>query len=587
MIFRYFITSPLKQSISSKKLGDEILQHLDKMLRSKIDLIRYSTLNDDFYIGKGCGAARFIWYKETRGNITIYVLRKVFTNHDEYTKEINEHKVGKWISQHLLSANERIELDARFMEIEKQQKRKPLPQEYIKYEDRIAFDKYQDVIIYEMPTWKEGMKNIENTYLQSVLNAIAEDMYKNSCEDEPFLFFTTDTGYTITYRYGETKSNGKADIFLMQIVKGHKPDVAKLREKGYDVYDFVKLKSYSNKCYPDYFTYDIDVWKDIEKDDEANLVLSDEELDVLNKVQYPFFISGLAGSGKSTILYYLFANAYQNIVKQPNQKLLFLSYNAGLVEKAKKAVKNILCNNHNYNLGKEYFEGSEKDKFDNTKRDKHFNDSFRDFRNFLLSLLTDEERPFFEDNKHINFDKFCTLYNKECYYGNHELSVPIVWSIIRTFIKGQGVEDFTSNDYGSKILSKKDMTVDFETYCKAYQIYKTWYKGYYDRGEHWDDLDLVRYIIHHPRTKLFHQYLVVFCDEAQDFTKIEIELILRFTVHSKYLLSEHPDAKRVPIAFAGDPNQTISPTGFRWAGTKKIFHDAFFDLLDDYEQLST
>ena len=73
----------------------------------------------------------------------------------------------------------------------------------------------------------------------------------------------------------------------------------------------------SARAYPSYIVFGEDDWMDIQKDVEANLALSPEETDVLESVHsrqggFPIFINGRAGSGKSTILYYLFAD-YVNL----------------------------------------------------------------------------------------------------------------------------------------------------------------------------------------------------------------------------------------------------------------------------------
>ncbi|MFN7119870.1 MAG: 3'-5' exonuclease, partial [Saprospiraceae bacterium] len=71
------------------------------------------------------------------------------------------------------------------------------------------------------------------------------------------------------------------------------------------------------------------------------------------------------------------------------------------------------------------------------------------------------------------------------------------------------------------------------------------------------------------------QHPVIFCDEAQDFTKIEIEYLLRLSIFTKYNLSHYSN---IPFSFAGDPYQTINPTGFRWETLKTIFNDRFEKL---------
>jgi hypothetical protein len=71
----------------------------------------------------------------------------------------------------------------------------------------------------------------------------------------------------------------------------------------------------------------------------------------------------------------------------------------------------------------------------------------------------------------------------------------------------------------------------------------------------------------------------VFCDEAQDFTKNELELILRLSLFSRRTL-KYEDLKHVPFAFAGDPFQTLNPTGFDWGAVQASFHEKIVQELD-------
>jgi len=57
-----------------------------------------------------------------------------------------------------------------------------------------------------------------------------------------------------------------------------------------------------------------------------------------------------------------------------------------------------------------------------------------------------------------------------------------------------------------------------------------------------------------------NKYSVIVCDEAQDFCRVELQFILKMSQYLKYDLS---NILQVPIIFAGDPNQTVNPTGFR------------------------
>ena len=71
----------------------------------------------------------------------------------------------------------------------------------------------------------------------------------------------------------------------------------------------------------------------------------------------------------------------------------------------------------------------------------------------------------------------------------------------------------------------------------------------------------------------------IFCDEAQDFTRQELNLLLRLNLFSDRALPPH-DLGRVPFAFAGDQFQTLNPTGFRWDAMKASFVEKFIHELD-------
>ncbi len=148
----------------------------------------------------------------------------------------------------------------------------------------------------------------------------------------------------------------------------------------------------------------------------------------------------------------------------------------------------------------------------------------------------------------------------------------MVWHILRTYIKGSTIDEFTINHFNE--LPRKDKTVSENIFKNVKLIiYERWYKIIEQKG-YWDDQDLILYVLRN--ISLQKHYPVIFCDESQDFTKNEIELILRLSSFTKYNLH---DNHNLPIAFAGDPYQTINPTGFRWESLKSIFSDKFNSLI--------
>ena len=63
-------------------------------------------------------------------------------------------------------------------------------------------------------------------------------------------------------------------------------------------------------------------------------------------------------------------------------------------------------------------------------------------------------------------------------------------------------------------------------------------------------------------------YDEIFCDEGQDLTELEFKILVS--------LCKQPvagSAEGLPIVFAGDPLQTINPTGFKWSIIKNYVYN--------------
>jgi len=60
---------------------------------------------------------------------------------------------------------------------------------------------------------------------------------------------------------------------------------------------------------------------------------------------------------------------------------------------------------------------------------------------------------------------------------------------------------------------------------------------------------------------------------------VELDIIFQLSLFARRSLQPE-ELRRVPIIFAGDPLQTINPTGFRWDAVQADFHDRFNAVLD-------
>lgn len=328
------------------------------------------------------------------------------------------------------------------------------------------------------------------------------------------------------------------------------------------------------------------VWQQVQQESGGNLALSPEEAEVLKNVgfasshdveRYPLFINGRPGSGKSTILQYLFAHRLFMYLRKPaNERVInppiYLTYSQELMDVAKKSVRAIIeCNVH---LATEC--GIDLSTSENTV---YMNQSFREFQPFLLGMLPSADREKFAAAKYIDFPHFRIAWDEQRKRDPGQqvrnLHPELAWHVIRTFIKGMSDSD---GDYlsteGYAELSKDHRSVSQEIFNLVFErVWEKWYKVDCEKGS-WDSQDLTRFILdqnNEGKIKI-EKFPGIYCDEAQDFTRNELELILNLSIFSQRRLSLD-EVKQVPFAFAGDPFQTLNPTGFRWDSVKAVFHE--------------
>lgn len=350
----------------------------------------------------------------------------------------------------------------------------------------------------------------------------------------------------------------------------------------------------SRRCYPDYLVYDQESWRAIEKESQSNLALSPEERAVLSGVALrssppqpmPLFVDGPAGSGKSTMLMHVFA-AYCDR-KNSNPKLegtpLFLTVSQALLNTAQEGVERLLSTNAKYLMSRNATP---------VLSNLQIADCFKPFRRFVLELLADSDRGKFPSDKEITFARFKRLFNGTPAAGEEGLQnqLPrragigpeLCWHAIRTIIKGRDPDRVVDpNSYPD--LQRDDRVLVPDTFKFIYEnIWERWYQPRVcELGGYWDDQDVVRAVLNAPQSPP-PRYPAIFCDEAQDFTRLDLRLILQLWAMSPYDASLVRPLS-VPFMFAGDPLQTLSPTGFRWDALKSAFHDEILRGIDPQEK---
>jgi hypothetical protein len=338
-----------------------------------------------------------------------------------------------------------------------------------------------------------------------------------------------------------------------------------------------ELTNWAQRAYPSELIVAEQSWLAIEEEATTNLALSAEEEGILHSVStsspsLPLFLNGQAGSGKSTLLFHLFADyCHRHFLlcdEQENETSgtphpLFLAYNERLLEVAKEQVAILLAYHHRFTEEQAIANPSAK-----------IAPFFQTFREFLRHLLPPQEREQFSPEKYISFHRFRQL----CRRHLPKYSPEQCWLVIRTFIKGYHLDErdyyLTIEDYQE--IPHKEKVVSEDVFAEIYYQVWHWYEKHTQETGEWDDQDLIRWVLRYQYYS--PDYTAIFCDEAQDFTRLELQLIMRLSVFSQYDL-EHEYISSLPFAFAGDPLQTLNPTGFRWASLKATFYNEVLTVL--------
>ncbi|WP_025146054.1 AAA family ATPase [Pedobacter jeongneungensis] len=431
------------------------------------------------------------------------------------------------------------------------------------YQLKITYD------IYESDLWvnyavnnspKDGMRLEDSKLFLNLLRKIVVQKHKGRILNETgrtTYFGFKDLDFNIELLYIETLVSGKSYIIIFG--GSHLNDQVDynslLNSKFTELFytEFKTLQDISQFClkaYPSWTLKEDELWLKIQKNSEfGNLSLLPEQTSFLENFKFPKYINGQAGSGKSTILYYLFSNIYYFMCAgEIKGDIVFITENEKLLNHTIDSVYDLVLNNPEFQLS------SEDADLINLK--KHFHS----FKNFLRSFLPSSD--LFSDETYLDFSKFKSLYEASAINNSlkRRFSAEIIWFTITTYIYGLELNDkLTIDNYdekmpkeGKEIISKDDFAI----------IEKEILKPFYDKlileDQLWNKITLIKYL---KDNKLIDKkFEVIFCDESQDFSKIELEFIISLSRYSGYNLE---GVNQFPIVFAGDALQTVNPTGFR------------------------
>jgi superfamily I DNA/RNA helicase len=471
----------------------------------------------------------------------------------------------------------------------------PLDEQTKGYLEIASATLYQDEpSIYETLDWVELLKSSKMAEFRWLLASTLQNLVFDEKKDDRAKM----TRYPVNrnergvlYRQFQ---NGLLLVAPVGFPEGPQED--ELRTRYADIFDAdemlaeEELRKFSLRTYPEFVVLDDIPWVNLQKaGKEANLSMSPEELALLHTLltpgearsPYPLFINGRPGSGKTTILHYLFAEHlhYHLTTPQPlDAPPLYLTYSSTLTERAKETVSTILAC--------DYRRIENPPDMDSSSARKSIDGAFSSFQRILLSLLGEEARAQFNMAQYIDFSEFRKMWIKSVERGGMgptdlRKSPELAWHAIRTFIKGRCPADVQDDDFGPDRyaeLPKRQKSIDEDQYKQIYEsFWLGWYKPRCQQDNLWDDQDLALEVLRQEDG--LARYPAIICDEAQDFTSNELAVILRLSLFSArevpgYLLG------RIPFAFAGDPFQTLNPTGFDWNALSDSFRENLLRELD-------
>lgn len=432
--------------------------------------------------------------------------------------------------------------------------------------------------VYESDVWKGLMMTPKYQGMHIDIVTKLKDFFLNAvCDELP------DNIYNIELRKGDYIIVRKEDTNFFLLELGDEDIKNKWTNKSLE-----ELRQNSRRGYPCSILDDPDEWYKMELDENSNFILSDEERDiVMSQSEYPLFISGRAGSGKSTVLQYMFAELLLRYIKIKKNFAgllppVYLSYSKTLVSNARRLAKSLFEHNSIYQ------KVLDKEKLTFEKDVEPLLEScfcvFGDIvRDCIVKGNAEVVKKRFNPSEHVSFAEFTTAWEK--HFGRNHGSVSkvigpsISWHIINTYIKGWDSSDvLTPEDYEN--LGRDDKSVSSDVYKEVYEkVYKQWYEEFCCEKEgRWDDQDLVRYSLSPDddsiETYVTEHYSGIFCDEAQDFTRTQIDFILQLSsFFNRSLGGDSNDIFKLPFVFAGDEFQTLNPTGFRWDVLRSYFMD--------------
>lgn len=523
---------------------------------------------------------RLIASVEKIGNRSVFIWHEILKRGDQEYKSFSNY------SNQILS---RLDMDDLRRHVDEAIAREleasrpvPLPDNFLHWLDPIpaisTVGDTSDFVVFETKSWVSDMEGriADRWPIYELTKSIVDELQDHNVESSDRVHQKESGKFRIYAQKTESKK-----IFILGLTETQE----KVREviplpMGEDI-------RYARRTYPSWLLADEQLWFAIQQKETHNLALSPEEELLLEKaagqtsdtVVLPMFINGQAGSGKSTMLAYVFAGLVEMWRGQQAGGLpLFVTYNSHLLEKTKETTRKILK-----------ARASTRNSLQNDQQDvDDLQRNFLSWHDYLLTKIKFDETARFKKWNRVDYNDFILGWESKGgklpplqIPNRNEYSPAMVWYVIRTLIKGSDIDgDLHPDDYQIE-LTRDEQTVSKEDYRKIFEsYYSAWYQPALRNNGLWDDQDLTFEALKAVEDALEPSEIsALVVDEAQDFTRRELRLITRATVFSSYEIPPMGRGVRPPIILAGDPLQTLSPTGFRWSAVKAGIYEELRGLF--------
>ncbi|HHB95093.1 MAG TPA: hypothetical protein ENK88_08110, partial [Campylobacterales bacterium] len=209
-------------------------------------------------------------------------------------------------------------------------------------------------------------------------------------------------------------------------------------------------------------------------------------------------------------------------------------------------------------------------------------ENFNSFKDFLFDILDENDKDKFDKDKYLDFSLFKTLYEESRLSNNikRKYSAEESWFTIITYIYGYDLKKITKSEDYKDTIPRDSQVISLDKFKGIEKDILPFYEKLLEAG-YWDKLKIIRYINDNINIDIKEKYSVIICDEAQDFCRVELQFILSMSEYLKYDLSS---ISQVPVVFAGDPNQTVNPTGFRQDEMTSLLYRQLQDIGFEYDK---